>query len=82
MEGALETIESLYLYVSVQVKSDIVSSLNQVFAYLSLIGSPMTLAKKIGKGVKAFFYEPYIGKFYYLSVCIISTYLSGPSFFI
>lgn len=61
VDDAMETRASISYYVLSQLKQDISSHFGQAFGSLALIGSPMGFARKVGSGVKAFFYEPYLG---------------------
>lgn len=61
VEDAMETKSSLIYLIGTQIRQDISSHFGQLFGSLAVIGSPMGFARKVGRGVKAFFYEPYLG---------------------
>jgi hypothetical protein len=61
VEDAMETKSSLLYLIISQFRQDISSHFGQLFGSLAVIGSPMGFARKVGRGVKAFFYEPYLG---------------------
>jgi len=57
----MESISSLNDIVINLIKSDIQSQLAEIAGSITMIGSPIGFARKVGSGVKAFFYEPYLG---------------------
>ena len=61
VEDAMESISSLRDIVINLIKSDIQSQLAEIAGSITMIGSPIGFARKVGSGVKAFFYEPYLG---------------------
>lgn len=61
VEDALESQNSLFAMIVTKSQQDILSQLTQIAGSLAVFGSPIGFARKVGKGVKAFFYEPYLG---------------------
>jgi hypothetical protein len=61
VEDAMQSIESLIDHITNKTLQDLKSQLAQIAGSLAVLGSPMGFARKIGGGVKQFFYEPYLG---------------------
>jgi vacuolar protein sorting-associated protein 13A/C len=61
VEDAMESIGTLVDMVSSKTMQDVRSQLTQIAGSLTMLGSPIGFARKVGSGVKAFFYEPYQG---------------------
>lgn len=61
VEDAMQSIESLVDHITNKTLQDVKSQLAQIAGSLAVLGSPMGFARKIGGGVKQFFYEPYLG---------------------
>lgn len=61
VENAMETKSSLLNHIAKKSLQDLQSQLAQIAGSLAVLGSPMGFARKVGSGVKAFFYEPYQG---------------------
>jgi hypothetical protein len=61
VESALVSQSSLYNRLIAKIMQDLQQQLGSIAGSLTAIGSPLGLARKIGGGVKAFFYEPYMG---------------------
>ena len=61
VEDALESKSSLMNSVLSKLKSDLQSQIGSMAGSLAVFGSPMGFASKVGRGVRAFFYEPYQG---------------------
>lgn len=61
VEDALESYGSLQNHVVNKTLQDLQSQLAQIAGSLAVLGSPMGFARKVGGGVKDFFYEPYLG---------------------
>ena len=58
---ARESIETLQSRILGKIWQDIKGQLAQIAGSLSVLGSPVGLARNIGNGVQDFFYEPYLG---------------------
>ena len=61
VSDALESMVSLQSRLTAKIFQDLQLQLASIAGSLTIIGSPLGLAHKIGSGVKAFFYEPYLG---------------------
>ena len=61
VSNALESMASLESRLRAKIIQDLQMQLASIAGSLTIIGSPLGLAHKIGSGVKAFFYEPYLG---------------------
>lgn len=61
VEDAMESIDTLCSLILARGVQDVRSQLGNIAGSLAMIGSPVGLARKVGSGVKAFFYEPYLG---------------------
>lgn len=61
VSDALESLASLESRLKAKIIQDLQMQLASIAGSLTIIGSPLGLAHKIGSGVKAFFYEPYLG---------------------
>jgi hypothetical protein len=61
VSNALESATSLQNRLVAKLVQDLQLQLATIAGSLTIIGSPLGLAHKIGGGVKAFFYEPYLG---------------------
>lgn len=61
VEDALESDASLKNHIINKTLQDLQSQLAQIAGSLAVLGSPMGFARKVGGGVKDFFYEPYQG---------------------
>lgn len=61
VEDAMETYEALLSMIITKSGQDIRSQLASIAGSLAVLGSPIGFARKVGSGVKAFFYEPYLG---------------------
>ena len=61
VEDALESTKSLSMHIVNNAVEDLISQYGQIAGSLTVLGSPATFARKVGSGVKAFFYEPYQG---------------------
>ena len=59
VSGALESLASLQARITAKVVQDIQYQIAQVAGSLSVLGSPMGLARNIGNGLHAFVYEPF-----------------------
>jgi hypothetical protein len=57
----METIPSLKDLILNKVTQDVLSQVTQIAGSWTMIGAPIGFARKVGGGVKAFFYEPYLG---------------------
>jgi hypothetical protein len=61
VDDVMESRASLIALISNKTMQDLQSQLAQIAGSLTVIGSPMGFARKVGTGVKSFFYEPYQG---------------------
>eukprot|EP01034_Spumella_vulgaris_P021564 gene21564-27602_t len=61
VEDAMESTGSLIDLVLMKAQQDLRSQVTSIAGSLAMIGSPIGFARKVGGGVKAFFYEPYLG---------------------
>ncbi|RYH20785.1 hypothetical protein EON65_22470, partial [archaeon] len=61
VEDAMESFDTLQSLIYARILQDIRAQLASIAGSLAMIGSPVGLVRKIGSGVKAFFYEPYLG---------------------
>ena len=61
VEDAMESWQTLRDLIAQKAVQDLRSQLAQIAGSLTMLGSPMGFARKVGSGVKAFFYEPYLG---------------------
>ena len=61
VEDAMESWHTLRDLIAQKAGQDLRSQLTQIAGSLTMLGSPIGLARKVGSGVKAFFYEPYLG---------------------
>lgn len=61
VEDAMQSTSSLWNHIKNKTLQDLRSQLAQIAGSLAVIGSPMGFARKVGRGAKAFFYEPYQG---------------------
>jgi len=61
VEDAMQSTSSLLNHIKNKTIQDLRSQLAQIAGSLAVIGSPMGFARKVGRGAKAFFYEPYQG---------------------
>ena len=61
VEDAMESRASLMALIKNKTLHDLQAQLAQLAGSLTVIGSPMGFARKVGTGVKSFFYEPYQG---------------------
>jgi hypothetical protein len=61
VEDAMESSGSLIDLVLQKAQQDLRSQVTSIAGSLAMIGSPIGFARKVGGGVKAFFYEPYLG---------------------
>jgi hypothetical protein len=59
--GARESIPTLQSRILAKMWQDVRGQLTQIAGSLSILGSPVGLARNIGNGVQDFFYEPYLG---------------------
>ena len=57
----MESRASLIDLIKNKTLHDLQAQLAQLAGSLTVIGSPMGFARKVGTGVKSFFYEPYQG---------------------
>lgn len=64
VEGAMESLSSLIGMITAKTIQDLRSQLTQIAGSLTMLGAPMGFARKLGGGMKAFFYEPYQGVVY------------------
>ena len=61
VEDVMESRASLFDLIKNKTLHDLQAQLAQLAGSLTVIGSPMGFARKVGTGVKSFFYEPYQG---------------------
>eukprot|EP01033_Poteriospumella_lacustris_P006747 gene6747-4866_t len=61
VEDAMESTETLLSLILTKSGQDLRSQLASIAGSLAVLGSPIGFARKVGSGVKAFFYEPYLG---------------------
>ena len=61
VSNAVESVGSLLARIEGKVLQDLKGQLAQMAGSLTILGSPVGLARNIGTGVEAFFYEPYQG---------------------
>jgi hypothetical protein len=61
VEDAMESLPSLLDLIASKSMQDVRSQLTQIAGSLTMIGNPIGFARKVGSGVKAFFYEVFIG---------------------
>jgi hypothetical protein len=61
VEDALESSSALLVLIINQVKEELYFQLPKILISFTMVGSPIGFARKVGRGVKAFFYEPYLG---------------------
>jgi hypothetical protein len=61
VEDAMESSHSLFDMIVNKTLQDLRAQLPQIAGSLAMFGSPIGFARKVGSGVKAFFYEPYLG---------------------
>jgi hypothetical protein len=59
--NAVESVGSLLSRIEGKVLQDLKMQMGQMAGSLTILGSPVGLARNIGTGVEAFFYEPYQG---------------------
>jgi hypothetical protein len=64
VDDAMETRRTLFQHISSRMKQDFQSQLAQVAGSLAVLGAPIGFARKVGRGVQAFFYEPLQGSVY------------------
>eukprot|EP01038_Epipyxis_sp_PR26KG_P007511 gene7511-10233_t len=64
VEEVMESIDSLNNLLINNYIQELRRQLASIAGSLTLIGSPIGFARKVGSGVKAFFYEPYLGAVY------------------
>ena len=61
VDDAMESVSTLVDLITSKSIQDVRSQLTQIAGSLTMLGSPIGFARKVGSGVKAFFYEPYQG---------------------
>jgi hypothetical protein len=61
VSNAVESVGSMLSRIEGKVLQDLKGQLAQMAGSLTVLGSPVGLARNIGNGVEAFFYEPYQG---------------------
>lgn len=61
VEDAMESLSTLADMINSKSMQDVRSQLTQIAGSLTMLGSPIGFARRVGSGVKAFFYEPYQG---------------------
>lgn len=61
VEDAMESLDTLVSLIVTKSGQDLRSQLASIAGSLAVLGSPIGFARKVGSGVKAFFYEPYLG---------------------
>lgn len=71
VDDVMESRASLIALITNKTFQDLQSQLAQIAGSLTVIGSPMGFARKVGSGVKSFFYEPYQGAVLGPQVCIL-----------
>lgn len=61
VEDAMESVNTLTERISAKTFQDLQLQAVQMASSLAVMGAPIGFARKVGSGVKAFFYEPYLG---------------------
>lgn len=61
VEDAMESVNTLTERISAKTLQDLQLQAVQMASSLAVMGAPIGFARKVGSGVKAFFYEPYLG---------------------
>jgi hypothetical protein len=67
VEDAIESFPTLSSLIWTKTMTDVRSQLGNIAGSLAIVGNPIGFARKVGNGVKAFFYEPYLGAVYHRS---------------
>jgi hypothetical protein len=61
VQDAMQSVRTLSDMIASKSFEDVRSQLTQIAGSLTMLGSPIGFARRVGSGVKAFFYEPYQG---------------------
>eukprot|EP00981_Chlorochromonas_danica_P008515 scaffold2207_cov161-Ochromonas_danica.AAC.5 len=61
VEDAMESIDTLASLITARAVQDIQLQVASIVGSIAALGAPVGLARKVGRGVRAFFYEPYLG---------------------